>query len=86
MALEQAKLQGAQQEQAARLQLEQAKLQSDMQIEQMREQNSDTAKAAEIQAKIAMNNADNQTAKELAEMEIANQTNVASNLNPNPGP
>ena len=86
MALEQAKLQGAQQEQAARLQLEQAKLQSDMQIEQMREQNSDTAKAAEIQAKIAMNNADNQTAMDLAEMEIANQTNVASNLNPNPGP
>ena len=86
LALEQAKSQGAQQEQAARLQLEQAKLQSDMQIEQMREQNSDTAKAAEIQAKIAMNNADNQTAKELAEMEIANQTNVASNLNPNPGP
>jgi len=85
MALEQAKMQSAQQEAAARSQLEQAKMQSDMQFEQMREQNNDTAKAAEIQAKIAMNNADNQTAKELAEMEIANQTNVASNLNPNPG-
>ena len=86
MALEQAKLQGAQQEAAARLQLEQAKLQNDLQLEQMREDNSDTAKAAEIQAKIAMNNADNQTAMDLAAMEIANQTNVASNLNPNPGP
>jgi hypothetical protein len=86
LALEQAKMQGAQQEQAARLQLEQAKLQNDLQLEQMRADNSDTAKAAEIQAKIAMNNADNQTAMDLAAMEIANQTNVASNLNPNPGP
>jgi hypothetical protein len=86
VALEQAKAQAAQQEQAARLQLEQAKLQNDLQIEQMREENSDTAKAAEIQAKIAMNDADNRTAKELAEMEIANNVNVANNLNPNPGP
>ena len=67
-------------------QLAQAKLQSDMQLEQMRERTNDMAKATEIQAKIAMNDADNQTAKELAMMEIANGANAPNVLNPNPNP
>ena len=67
-------------------QLAQAKLQSDIQLEQMRERTNDTAKATEIQAKIAMNDADNQTAKELAMMEIANGANAPNVLNPNPNP
>jgi hypothetical protein len=75
--LAQAKLQSDQQ-------LAQVKLQSDMQLEQMRERTNDTAKATEIQAKIAMNDADNQTAKELAMMEIAHGVNAPNSLNPGP--
>jgi hypothetical protein len=84
------KMQGDQQLAQAKLQsdqqLAQVKLQSDMQLEQMRERTNDTAKATEIQAKIAMNDADNQTAKELAMMEIANGANAPNVLNPNPNP
>ena len=86
MQLEQAQMQSTMQHQQDQLRIEMAKLQSDMQMERMREQSEASARAAETQAKVAMNDADNQTAKELAAMEIANQTNVSSNLNPNPGP
>jgi hypothetical protein len=80
------KLQLDAQKMQADQQMAQMQSQMDMQLEQMREQNADSAKAAEIQAKIAMNNADNQTAKELAMMEIAHGANASNDLNPNPGP
>ena len=68
------------------MQLAVAKMQGDMQLEQMREQNRDSANAAEIQAKIAMNDADNQTAKELAAMEIMHNANVSTSTDNNPNP
>lgn len=93
---EQAKMQmDAQQQQvdaqldAARLQLDGQELQTRVQIEAQRQQSEDARKAAELQARIAMNTDDNRTAMELAAAEIASGERVAvstgSGINPNPG-
>jgi chaperonin GroES len=79
------KLQLSAQQQQGVAAREQAKMQGDMQLQQMREQEDDQRAAAEIEAKIAMNDADNQTAKELAMMEMAQGNPGAPSINPNPG-
>jgi chaperonin GroES len=70
------KLQLDTQRQQGDMAMEQAKLQSDVQLEQMREQQDDKRAATEIEAKIAMNDADNEAAKELAVMEMTHSANV----------
>ena len=94
--MEQAKLQIDQQQTQADMQLEGAKLQlsaqelqARMQMEIQKQQAEDARKAAELQARIAMNTDDNRTAMELAAAEIASGERVAvstgTGINPNPG-
>ena len=93
--MEQAKLQIDQQQTQADMQLEAAKLQQDaqemqvrVQMEVQKQQAEDARKAAELQARIAMNTDDNRTAMELAAAEIASGERVAvstgTGINPNP--
>jgi hypothetical protein len=93
--MEQAKLQIDQQQTQADMQLEAAKLQQDaqemqvrVQLEVQKQQAEDARKAAELQARIAMNTDDNRTAMELAAAEIASGERVAvttgTGINPNP--
>ena len=79
------KLQLSAQQQQGDAAREQAKMQGVRMLQQMREQEDDQRAAAEIEAKIAMNDADNQTAKELAMMEMAQGNPGAPSINPNPG-
>jgi hypothetical protein len=91
----QAKLQIDQQQTQADMQMEGAKLQLDaqemqvrMQVELRKQQAEDARKAAELQARLAMNTDDNRTAMELAAAEIASGERVAvstgTGINPNP--
>jgi len=93
--MQQAKLQIEQQQTQADMQLEGAKLQlsaqemqARMQMEMQKQQAEDARKAAELQARIAMNTDDNRTAMELAAAEIASGERVAvstgTGINPNP--
>ena len=93
--MQQAKLQIEQQQTQADMQLEAAKLQqavqemqARMQVEMQKQQAEDARKAAELQARIAMNTDDNRTAMELAAAEIASGERVAvstgTGINPNP--
>jgi hypothetical protein len=95
MQMEGAKLQIEQQQTQADMQLEGAKLQlsaqemqARMQMEMQKQQAEDARKAAELQARIAMNTDDNRTAMELAAAEIASGERVAvstgTGINPNP--
>lgn len=74
---------------AAKLQLSAQELQARVQIEAQKQQAEDARKAAELQARIAMNTDDNRTAMELAAAEIASGERVAvstgTGINPNPG-
>jgi hypothetical protein len=80
--LDQQKLQLSSQQQQSKLQLDQAKLQGDRQLEQLREQAESQRSAADIQAKIAMNDADNRTAKELALLKITHGGTSTPSTNP----
>ena len=86
--LEQQKL--ALQKQLAEInaQMEQAKAQQDMATLAMKEQREDARKQAELQARLAMNEADNQTAMTLAEMEMLSGEKIAvstgTGINPQP--
>ena len=93
--MQQAKLQIEQQQTQADMQLEGAKLQlsaqemqARMQMEMQKQQAEDARKAAELQARIAMNTDDNRTAMELAAAELASGERVAvstgTGINPNP--
>lgn len=93
--MEQAKMQIDAQEAQADAQIEAAKLQMDAQemqtrvaIEVRKQQAEDARKAAELQARLAMNTDDNRTAMELAAAEIASGERVAvstgTGINPNP--
>ena len=93
--LEQAKLQQAQQNDAAQLQLEQMKMSNAqqaraeaMQAEQLKETAENQRTMAEIQSRERMNEADNNTAKLLAAAEMATGERVAvstgTGINPNP--
>ena len=93
--MEQAKMQVDAQQAQAEAQIEAAKLQMDaqemqvrVQMEVQKQQSEDARKAAELQARIAMNTDDNRTAMELAAAEIASGERVAvstgTGINPNP--
>jgi len=73
---------------AAKLQLSAQELQTRVQLEMQKQQAEDARKAAELQARIAMNTDDNRTAMELAAAEIASGERVAvstgTGINPNP--
>lgn len=86
--LEQAKL--AQQSQLRQAELQQRiqVLQAELQREQVRQQAEDRRTQAEIRARLAMNESDNQTAKQLAALEIATGERIGvstgTGINPNP--
>lgn len=97
--IEQAKLQATQQMGAEKLKLEAAKLQAQqqkaqadpaarMQETQLREQGQDQRSQLETQARLDMNEADNQTAMHIAAAEIATGDKIAlstgTGINPNP--
>lgn len=93
--IEQAKMQQAQQNDAAQLQLEQMKMSNAqqaraeaMQSEQLKESAENQRTMAEIQSRERMNEADNNTAKLLAAAEMATGERVAvstgTGINPNP--
>lgn len=73
---------------AAKLQLDAQEMQTRVQLEMQKQQAEDARKAAELQARIAMNTDDNRTAMELAAAEIASGERVAvstgTGINPNP--
>jgi len=63
-------------------------LQVQLQMEQMRQQAEDARVEAQIQARLTMNESDNQTAKQLAALEVATGERIAvstgTGINPNP--
>ena len=71
-----------------RMQLEAAKAQIDMQLEQMRQDREDQRKKADLDARMAMNLQDNQTAMQLAAAEIASgerfDVSTGTGINPQP--
>ena len=77
------RLQIEQQDNQVNTQVQQAKLAAQMQADQMRQQAEDQRASMEMQARISMNNADNQTALTLAQM---GGEEPAVNPNPNPQP
>jgi chaperonin GroES len=88
MQLEQQKLMLQQQLAEINAQMEQAKAQQDMATLAMKEEREDARKQAELQARLAMNEADNQTAMTLAEMEMLSGEKIAvstgTGINPQP--
>jgi hypothetical protein len=77
-------LEGKQQQTEA--QLDAAKLAQQQQAEQMRQQAENQREAADIQARVGMNNADNATAMQLALMQLAEGHAAGTSTNPNPNP
>lgn len=71
-----------------RMQLEEARAQIDLQLEQMKQDREDQRKRAELDARMAMNMQDNQTAMQLAAAEIASGEKIAvstgTGINPQP--
>jgi hypothetical protein len=63
-------------------------LQNQLQIEQIRQQAEDSRVQAQIQARLEMNESDNQTAKQLAALEVATgerfSVSTGTGINPNP--
>ena len=88
MALEQQRMQLNQADQQQDAQIDIAELQARLQIEAQRQAAEDARKAAELQARLAMNTDDNRTAIDLAAAEIASGERVAvstgTGINPNP--
>ena len=86
--LEQAKMQQAAMLAQIKAQQDAQRQQQSMWVEQNRQQAEDQRTITEIQARMAMNTADNETAKELAAAEIASGEKVAvstgTGINPNP--
>lgn len=77
LALEQQKLQQGAQESQQEFAIRQQELQLEAKLEELRQQREDARKQAELQAKLAMNTADNSTAMQLAAAEIASGERVA---------
>jgi hypothetical protein len=88
MELEKANMAAEQQQFAAEQAALQAELQAKQQLEVLRQQSEDNRTAAEIQARLDMNNADNMTAKELAVAEslTGEKFRVSTGTGVNPGP
>ena len=88
MQLEQQKLMLQQQLAEINAQMAQAKAQQDMAALAMKEDREDARTAAELQARAAMNQADNETAMTLAEMEMLSGEKIAvstgTGINPQP--
>ena len=61
--------------------MEQLKIQADAEAARLEQQAEMMRTLADLQARVAMNNADNQTAKELALMELQN-AHVSTDTNP----
>ena len=72
----------------AEMQLEAQKLQIDRQLEQMKQDREDARSSAEINARMTMNQQDNQTAMQLAQAEIMSGERIAvstgTGINPQP--
>ena len=74
----------------AEMQLQAQKLQIEQQLEQMKQDREDARKSAELNARMTMNQQDNQTAMQLAQAEIMSGERIAvstgTGINPNPNP
>jgi hypothetical protein len=74
----------------AEMQLQAQKLQIEQQLEQMKQDREDARKSAELNARMTMNQQDNQTAMQLAQAEIMSGERIAvstgTGINPNPQP
>jgi len=88
MQLEAQRLQLQQVDQQQDNQLDAAELQVRLQIEQQRQMAEDARKAADLEARLSMNDSDNATAMQLAAAEISSGERVAfstgTGINPNP--
>ena len=86
--LEGQKLQASAAESQAEIQLQAQKLQIEQQLEQMKQDREDGRKSAELNARMTMNQQDNQTAMQLAQAEIMSGERIAvstgTGINPNP--
>jgi hypothetical protein len=88
MQLEGQKMAAQAQQDQIEAQLQQQKLQIEQQLEQMKQDREDARKSAEINARLTMNQQDNQTAMQLAQAEIMSGERIAvstgTGINPNP--
>jgi hypothetical protein len=86
--LKQADIQARGQEKQMEIQARIEQLQGELQREQIRQQAEDERVRAQIQARLEMNESDNQTAKQLAALEVASGERIAvstgTGINPNP--
>jgi hypothetical protein len=86
--LKQADMQARGQEKQLQIQLRIQELQAELEREQLRQQGEDERARAQIQARLEMNESDNQTAKQLAALEVATGERIAvstgTGINPNP--
>jgi hypothetical protein len=86
--LKQADIQARSQDTQATIQARIQELQNQLQIEQIRQQAEDSRVQAQIQARLEMNESDNQTAKQLAALEVATgerfSVSTGTGINPNP--
>jgi chaperonin GroES len=88
MQLEGQKMQAQAAKDQVEQQLQAQKLQIEQQLEQLRQGREDARKAAELNARMTMNQQDNQTAMQLAQAEIMSGERIAvstgTGINPNP--
>jgi hypothetical protein len=88
MQLEGQKMQAQAAQDQVEQQLQAQKLQIEQQLEQMKQDREDARKAAELNARMTMNQQDNQTAMQLAQAEIMSGERIAvstgTGINPNP--
>ncbi len=88
MQLEGQKMQAQAAQDQVEQQLQAQKLQIEQQLETMRQDREDARKAAELNARLTMNQQDNQTAMQLAQAEIMSGERIAvstgTGINPNP--
>ena len=88
MQIEGQKMQADAMKTQAEMQLEMQKLQIEQQLEQMKQDREDARKSAELNARMTMNQQDNQTAMQLAQAEIMSGERIAvstgTGINPQP--
>ena len=88
MQIEGQKMQAEAMQSQAEMQLQAQKLQIEQQLEQMKQDREDARKSAELNARMTMNQQDNQTAMQLAQAEIMSGERIAvstgTGINPNP--
>ena len=88
MQIEGQKMQADAMQSQAEMQLQAQKLQIEQQLEQMKQDREDARTSAEINARMTMNQQDNQTAMQLAQAEIMSGERIAvstgTGINPNP--